>query len=397
MLRGIPLSTSIAFSVAAAAARGAPTEPDRSRFLGDYEGRCDHEATLVLNLRADGRFLYDEGCEAAARHEGRWSIREDVVELEPEFDAATESYPKLPVRWRLVPWGERRYLVPDGQIIRLCNAINLGEEPRDGSQGWALLRRGDASRRVTGEPDLPEAWRAFLLKEPIDGKIIAFEEGGFARLDIGGDDGLLAGMTLHAHVGGRTRCARLKIVCPCDDSARADIVRGRDCGDDGAEYADLAIGDGASTSARDFLREVPTRSGAVVTLVPEGRLLPLKLGGAEVAPPEGVTAFRAAWEKEREAVADAMTAEVLSLMSRRSATSSAKLNFDRERFGRLSLEPIGRDSESGGWVFAHPTQAGIPMPKVRAAHRALCFSAVFDPAQGRVIRVFVTIGAWIEE
>ncbi|GIK16956.1 MAG: hypothetical protein BroJett003_19200 [Planctomycetota bacterium] len=389
--------STIVGSVAAVIACRAAVEPDRSRFLGDYEGECDHEGTLVLSLRADGQFRYDEVCEAAARHEGRWSIREGVAELEPEVDAAAVSYPKLPVRWRIVPWGERRYLIPDGQIIRLCNAINLGEEPRDGPQGWALLRRGDATRRVTGDPELPEAWRGFLLKEPIDGRIIAFEEGGFARLDVGGNDGLLAGMMLHAHVEGQARCARLKIVCPCDDSARADIVRGGACADDGAEYADLALGDGASTSARNFLRELPTRSGAGVTLVPEGRSLPVKLGGAEVAPPDVVTAFRTAWEKEREAVADVLTAEVLNLISRRSATPSTKLNLDRERFGKLTLEPIGRDSDTGGWVFAHPTEAGLPMPKVRAARRALCFSAVFDPMQGRTVRVFVTIGAWIEE
>ncbi|GMU35827.1 MAG: hypothetical protein KJ057_01660 [Phycisphaerae bacterium] len=389
--------STIMLSVAAVIACRAAVEPDRSRFLGDYEGGCDHEGTLVLKLRADGGFLYDEACEVAARYEGRWSIREDLVELEPEVDAATESYPKLPVRWRLVPWGERRYLIPDGQIIRLCNAINLGEEPRDRPQGWALLRRGDASRRVTGDPELPEAWRAFLLKQPIDGRIIAFEEGGFARLDVGGNDGLLAGMMLHAHVEGQARCARLKIVCPCDDSARADIVRGGACADDGAEYADLVINDAVSTSAREFLREVPTRGGAGVTLVPEGRSLPLKLGGAEVAPPDVATAFHAAWEKEREAVADVLTAEVLSRISRRFETPSTKPHLDRERFGRLRFEPIGRDSDSGGWVFAHPTEAGIPMPKVRAVRRALCFSAVFDPVQGRTVRVFVTIGAWIEE
>lgn len=244
---------------------------------------------------------------------------------------------------------------------------------------------------------MPEAWRAFLLKQPIDGRIIAFEEGGFARLDVGGNDGLLAGMMLHAHVEGQARCARLKIVCPCDDSARADIVRGGACADDGAEYADLVINDAVSTSAREFLREVPTRGGAGVTLVPEGRSLPLKLGGAEVAPPDVATAFHAAWEKEREAVADVLTAEVLSRISRRFETPSTKPHLDRERFGRLRFEPIGRDSDSGGWVFAHPTEAGIPMPKVRAVRRALCFSAVFDPVQGRTVRVFVTIGAWIEE
>lgn len=248
----------------------APPEPN----AGIYIGSGANGASLRLQLLAGGSFVYTERLPASParieappssganggndtdpsrlvdepgkkgatdppsprtrRYQGTWKHDGEAIVLAPTYDPKREDFPDLPVRWFLVRWDARTYLVPEGKLIVFCNAYNLGSEPRLDSAGdpFLLLRDGAWNQPAAGRPAIPEVWRSFLLDDPISGELIRIDEDGFGYLDIGGDHGLQAGMQLVAYDAACAdkndatclRSGRLKVVCPCDDSARIEFV-----------------------------------------------------------------------------------------------------------------------------------------------------------------------------
>ncbi len=73
----------------------------------------------------------------------------------------------------LVPivWGDRHYLIPADEFLRLANAINAGFEPSKTRSARFLLREGDELKRVQGQPNLPSPYSEYLLKQPIKAEI----------------------------------------------------------------------------------------------------------------------------------------------------------------------------------------------------------------------------------
>ena len=67
----------------------------------------------------------------------------------------------------LVRWDDRRYLIPVDKIVDFANSINAGFEPRTKAHGHFLLRNGDENKSAQGAPGIPQAYREYLLKEPI--------------------------------------------------------------------------------------------------------------------------------------------------------------------------------------------------------------------------------------
>jgi hypothetical protein len=95
-----------------------------------------------------------------------------------------------------VKWGDRRYLVPDKQLLQFCNAVNQGAEPRDSDRGEFYMGEGHEKIKVSGLPDLPKPWNEYVLEAPVRGKVIEYLPDPMARVDIGRKDGLRAGMEL---------------------------------------------------------------------------------------------------------------------------------------------------------------------------------------------------------
>ena len=96
-----------------------------------------------------------------------------------------------------IKWGDRRYLVPDNQLLAFCNAVNQGEEPRDSDWSeFCYIGAGHEKIKVSGLPDVPKPWNEYLLEAPVQGKVIAFLPDMQARVDIGRKQGLRAGMEL---------------------------------------------------------------------------------------------------------------------------------------------------------------------------------------------------------
>jgi hypothetical protein len=95
-----------------------------------------------------------------------------------------------------VRWGDRRYLIPDKQLLAFCNTVNQGEEPRDSDWGEFYMGEGHEKIKVSGLPDLPKPWNQYVLEAPVRGKVVEYLPDMMARVDIGRKDGLRAGMEL---------------------------------------------------------------------------------------------------------------------------------------------------------------------------------------------------------
>jgi hypothetical protein len=95
-----------------------------------------------------------------------------------------------------VKWGKRRYLVAREQGIAFCNAVNLGEEPRNNEYGDFALGEGQETVSVTGLPEVPEPWSHYLLKAPVRGEVTGLLPDLKAKVNVGRKQGLRAGMVL---------------------------------------------------------------------------------------------------------------------------------------------------------------------------------------------------------
>jgi len=163
-----------------------------------------------LKVNPDGWFSFvwatDDG--GYHRDEGTADIVDGALILHAVWSGTNRGpgpfpHPKhLPVRW-----GKRLYLLPDREVLRFCNAVNLGLEPKDSMYGRFYLRmvmtdkvkRGEEEatlERAEGLPALPAQWGPFLLKRPLRGQVTDVLKDGRATIDLGSREGLRESMEL---------------------------------------------------------------------------------------------------------------------------------------------------------------------------------------------------------
>jgi hypothetical protein len=202
-------------------------------------GDCTHEYLFEGSYRiAEGRVLIRIFSARKWPHGRRDTEDEEKIEP-PEGEAWGDSEERLlPVRW-----GERLYLVDDGELLRFCNAVNAGIEPRGGKDdpdyspflrgayfGTFYLRDGDEKKKASGEPQLPEEWRRFLLKRPIKGLLLSVGGGeDEAVVNVGTRAGLRKGMLLFLEGNERdvppSYYSGMEVLSVADETA---VVRGFD-------------------------------------------------------------------------------------------------------------------------------------------------------------------------
>lgn len=113
----------------------------------------------------------------------------------------------------LVPirWGDRRYLIPETEMIAFCNHVNSGSD-RQLRDALFCAHVDDRKKKTSGIPKVPPQYQPYLLKSPIEaevawvGKTAVVERkelwppGRYRvteiRLNRGKADGLLPGMEL---------------------------------------------------------------------------------------------------------------------------------------------------------------------------------------------------------
>lgn len=137
----------------------------------------------------------------------------DPVEVQKRFGPgetpAKKEFVRIPIEWT-----GRIYLVPEDEMNRFADAVNLGIEPRPalfsdeymGSPwlGSFYMRKGDEKIKTAGLPPIPKPWSDLLLARPVIAKVIKIntvEKGKFdtifiATINKGSRHGLKQGMKL---------------------------------------------------------------------------------------------------------------------------------------------------------------------------------------------------------
>ncbi len=154
------------------------------------------------------------------RDAGAFTFSKDVITLRSDMASARNKMPnnKTTVDLCCIAWSGRRYLVAKPELIRFCNSVNAGLEPRTscgGFSGFAFLKDGDWDKAITGLPAVPASVRKYILPREITARattvgsfvtdqtipgIPASISGRSVLLDKGELDGLLPGMALYERI-----------------------------------------------------------------------------------------------------------------------------------------------------------------------------------------------------
>lgn len=176
-------------------------------FEGDGLGE-----NVSFMLAPESGYLFEwHGCLGLYdRNYGEVSDKDGTITLTFTLPNEREGFEGIADAFIPVSWGQRKYLIPTDDIAGFCNDVNAGIEPRKSPFGHYLLRREDETKEATGNPVLPEKYRAYLLPIPIeaiitsvgppvtrpgtsDMKTVDME----VSVDKGLNAGVLAGMEFH--------------------------------------------------------------------------------------------------------------------------------------------------------------------------------------------------------
>lgn len=181
---------------------------DPARLVGEYGGAAGASRDGTTHLFADGTCMRerwtgdDRTCPGGwtfihgtwqlrgGRVFMRWPRRKTPYSHPPDF--STEWVAHLPI-----PWGPRIYLIGEDPrlMIDFCNQVSASRaaNARDVIGVMAL----GAALRVHGVPEVPPAWRDFLLASPVEARVIGSFSSGELAIDAGWRAGMRPGMVLY--------------------------------------------------------------------------------------------------------------------------------------------------------------------------------------------------------
>ena len=144
-------------------------------WAGAYSRFDLFDCKVTLAVAPESGFAYSHsGCAGVdERNVGSVEREGDEVVLRPEWPSSQGWRHRLPERLTRVAWGDRTYLIEEGDLVAFCNAVNAGSEPRESIFGGFLLKAESLDERPAGPPDLPEPYRGHLLDRPIEARIAA--------------------------------------------------------------------------------------------------------------------------------------------------------------------------------------------------------------------------------
>ncbi len=181
-------------------------------WAGEYYHGDGLGVNVSLLIAPKAGYLFEwKGCLGLYdRNYGDVTVNDGTIHLSFSFPNKQEGFQGIAESFIPVSWDQRKYLIPEQEMIRFCNSINSGYEPRNYIHGRHLLKVGDEEKPVSGKPDVPEKYNKYLLKQPITAEIISVGKTAmrlgcadikfydtFVTLNIGTKSGLLPGMELY--------------------------------------------------------------------------------------------------------------------------------------------------------------------------------------------------------
>lgn len=144
-------------------------------WAGDYFAGNGTSANISVTLAPSAGYVFEwHGCFGLYdRNYGAITPANGRLRLSFTFKNTREGFEGIAPELVVVPWGERRYLVPSDDLIGFCNHVNKGAEPRTTADGFYLLRRGDENKDVRHFPEIPTEYRDYLLSTPVETTVLA--------------------------------------------------------------------------------------------------------------------------------------------------------------------------------------------------------------------------------
>lgn len=165
---------------------------------GDYYCGDGRGFNWNFSLRADGSYSFASHGHMGPYADSKGRVRLNAASLTLEL---TDGAPRLleaplPLALVVVRWADRRYLVPEHEGARFAAHVARAWEPRADKYGWFLLRQSDWAKPVRGLPELPERWHKWLLRSPVEARIMRALTRHRAEIDAGSNRNLQPGMLL---------------------------------------------------------------------------------------------------------------------------------------------------------------------------------------------------------
>jgi hypothetical protein len=166
-----------------------------------------------------------------------WSDRK--IKLLFEHPNKREGFQGIAPELIPVLWGERHYLIPSNEILEFTNAVNASFEPCTMFCSRFLLKRGDEKKKVSGQPDIPDEYRAYLLEKSIKSDVLSLGESRIVTdkddpesqfrvtkvlLKAGSAKGVLVGMEFHVYSPSRI-AESAKVTKVEEQFSEAEIVQ----------------------------------------------------------------------------------------------------------------------------------------------------------------------------
>lgn len=181
-------------------------------WAGEYYFGDGLGVNVTLLIAPESGYLFEwHGCLGLYdRNYGRVKEKNGAIRLSFTYPNKQEGFQGIADEFIPVAWGERKYLVSPDNMIGFCNDVNSKNEPRQEIHGLQFLKAGDQLKPVTGDPDVPAAYKKYLLKNPIIAEVTSvakistrpFVKDGESQdiivtLNNGLNSGLLSGMKLY--------------------------------------------------------------------------------------------------------------------------------------------------------------------------------------------------------
>jgi hypothetical protein len=149
-----------------------------SYYTGDGLGM-----NVLIKIAPKGGLTYTwNGCMGLydANHGDVVETFRDGFRLKLAIDESASIYRFLSSRVYFVKWGDRRYLVPESQMIKLVNNFNEGGLGRSMMIGMPLKFEGEVHRRwgdeaPAGRPELPERFASLIVEKGAELKVVKVE------------------------------------------------------------------------------------------------------------------------------------------------------------------------------------------------------------------------------